>query len=51
MSVVAAVVYLIFQYILGVLLYMPYKGVVFWAAIAQLLPLYVCQLDSTRVGC
>jgi 4-hydroxybenzoate polyprenyltransferase len=41
-SVFAAVVYLIVQYIAGVLLYLPYQGVAFWAAIAQLLPLYVC---------
>jgi 4-hydroxybenzoate polyprenyltransferase len=38
-SVFAAVVYLILQYLVGVLLYLPYKGVAFWAAIAQLLPL------------
>jgi 4-hydroxybenzoate polyprenyltransferase len=38
-SVFAAVVYLVPQYLAGVLLYMPYKGVAFWAAIAQLLPL------------
>ena len=40
-SVFAAVVYLIVQYIAGVLLYLPYQEVAFWAAIAQLLPLYV----------
>ncbi len=45
-SVFAAVVYLILQYLAGVLLYMPYKGVAFWAAIAQLLPLYVIRLIS-----
>jgi 4-hydroxybenzoate polyprenyltransferase len=41
-SVFAAVVYLIVQYIAGVILYLPYQGVAFWTAIAQLLPLYVC---------
>jgi 4-hydroxybenzoate polyprenyltransferase len=40
-SVFAAVVYLLLQYVVGVLLYLPYNGVAFWAAIAQLLPLYV----------
>lgn len=38
-SVFAAVVYLILQYVVGVLIYLPYNGVAFWVAIAQLLPL------------
>ncbi len=38
-SVFAAVVYLILQYVVGVLLYLPYNSVAFWVAIAQLLPL------------
>jgi 4-hydroxybenzoate polyprenyltransferase len=50
-SVFAAVVYLILQYLAGVLLYMPYKGIAFWAAVAQLLPLYVrrCTLSSPEI--
>lgn len=38
-SVFAAVVYLILQYVVGILIYLPYNGVAFWVAIAQLLPL------------
>ena len=38
-SVFAAVVYLILQYVVGVLIYLPYNDVAFWVAIAQLLPL------------
>lgn len=38
-SVFAAVAYLILQYVVGVLIYLPYNGVAFWVAIAQLLPL------------
>lgn len=48
MSVFAAVVYLILQYVAGVILYLPYEGVAFWAAIAQLLPLYVYRCASSR---
>jgi 4-hydroxybenzoate polyprenyltransferase len=38
-SVFAAVVYLILQYVVGILIYLPYNSVAFWVAIAQLLPL------------
>ncbi|KAI9433076.1 4-hydroxybenzoate polyprenyl transferase [Lactarius indigo] len=48
-SVFAAVVYLILQYLAGVLLYMPYKGVAFWAAIAQLLPLFIVYPLMKRI--
>ena len=40
MSVFAAIVYLIPQYLAGVLLFLPYKRIAFWSAIAQLFPLY-----------
>lgn len=48
-SVFAAVVYLILQYLAGVLLYMPYKGIAFWAAIAQLLPLFIIYPLMKRI--
>jgi len=48
-SVFAAVVYLILQYAVGVLLYLPYKGVAFWAAIAQLLPLFIAYPLMKRI--
>lgn len=38
-SVFAAVVYLILQYVVGILIYLPYNSVAFWIAIAQLIPL------------
>jgi 4-hydroxybenzoate polyprenyltransferase len=40
MSVFAAIVYLIPQYLAGVLLFLTYKRIAFWSAIAQLFPLY-----------
>lgn len=48
-SVFAAVIYLIFQYLAGVLLYMPYKGVAFWAAFTQLLPLFIIYPLMKRI--
>ena len=47
-SVLAAVIYLILQYIGGILFFLPYNGVAFWAVVFQLLPLYVCLLNCPR---
>ncbi len=49
-SVFAAFVYLIPQYLAGILLFSSYKGVAVWAGIAQLLPLYVCHLTAREPG-
>ena len=40
MSVFAAFVYLVPQYLAGVLLFLSYNRIAFWAGIAQLYPLY-----------
>ncbi|KAI0298354.1 4-hydroxybenzoate polyprenyl transferase [Multifurca ochricompacta] len=48
-SVFAAVIYLIFQYLAGIFLYLPYKDVAFWAAITQLLPLFIIYPLMKRI--
>ncbi|KAI0318670.1 4-hydroxybenzoate polyprenyl transferase [Amylostereum chailletii] len=48
-SVFAASVYLIAQYIVGLILYLPYEGVAFYAAVAQLLPLFIIYPLMKRI--
>ncbi|KAI0062575.1 4-hydroxybenzoate polyprenyl transferase [Artomyces pyxidatus] len=48
-SVFAAVVYLIAQYIAGIILYSGYTGIAFYAAIAQLLPLFIIYPLMKRI--
>lgn len=48
-SVFAAVVYLILQYVVGILIYLPYNGVAFWVAIAQLLPFFILYPLMKRI--